>query len=145
MCIGRNYRDHAAEQDVEAPKAPLVFAKYASALIAHGEAIELSPLSRSVDWEAELAVVIGRRGFRITERQALSHVAGYTIMNDVSARNLQQADGQWTRAKSHDTFGPMGPELVTTDEVGDPHALRIKSLVNGHVMQDAETGLMIHR
>jgi 2-keto-4-pentenoate hydratase/2-oxohepta-3-ene-1,7-dioic acid hydratase in catechol pathway len=145
MCIGRNYRDHAAEQDVEAPAAPLVFAKYASSLIAHGEAIELSPLSGRTDWEAELAVVIGRRGFRVSEKHALSHVAGYTIMNDVSARDLQRSDGQWTRAKSLDTFGPMGPELVTADEVGDPHALRIRSLVNGQLMQDAETGLMIHR
>jgi 2-keto-4-pentenoate hydratase/2-oxohepta-3-ene-1,7-dioic acid hydratase in catechol pathway len=145
MCIGRNYRDHAAEQDVEAPDAPLVFAKYASSLIAHGEPIELSALSARVDWEAELAVVIGRRGSGIAERDAMAHVAGYTIMNDVSARDLQRGDGQWTRAKSLDTFGPMGPELVTSDEVGDPHALRIRSLVNGQVMQDAETGLMIHR
>jgi 2-keto-4-pentenoate hydratase/2-oxohepta-3-ene-1,7-dioic acid hydratase in catechol pathway len=143
-CIGRNYREHAQEQDVEAPAEPLIFAKFSSSLIAHGEPIRLSPLTAQPDYEAELAVVIGRPARNVPEGEALRHVAGYTVMNDVSARDLQRGDGQWTRAKSLDTFGPLGPALVTADEVGDPQALRIRCLLNGAVVQDAYTGQMIH-
>jgi 2-keto-4-pentenoate hydratase/2-oxohepta-3-ene-1,7-dioic acid hydratase in catechol pathway len=144
MCIGRNYREHAAEQGAEAPEAPLVFAKYASALITDGEPIRLPALSERVDWEAELVAVIGRRCKRVAEADAWGVIAGYTVMNDVSARDLQRGDGQWTRAKSLDTFAPLSPELVTADEIADPHDLRIRCLVNGRVMQDSTTGAMIH-
>ena len=145
MCIGRNYREHAAEQGAAAPEQPLVFAKYASALITGGEPIRLSPLSAEVDWEAELAVVIGRPGAGIAEADAWTHVAGYTVINDVSARDLQRGDGQWTRAKSLDTFAPLACELVTADEIPDPHALAIRCWVNGELMQDSSTANMIHR
>jgi 5-carboxymethyl-2-hydroxymuconate isomerase len=143
-CIGRNYREHAEEQDVEAPAEPLIFAKFSSSLIGDGEAVRLSPLTERPDYEAELAVVIGRTARVVDEQQALEHVAGYTVMNDVTARDLQKRDGQWTRAKSLDTFGPIGPALVTPDEVGDPQALRIRCLLNGDVVQDASTAQMIH-
>ncbi|MFL6041552.1 MAG: fumarylacetoacetate hydrolase family protein [Gaiellales bacterium] len=143
-CIGRNYHEHAREQDVEAPAEPLVFAKFSSSLIADGEPIRLSPLTERPDYEAELAAVIGRPARRVSERDALGHIAGYTVMNDVTARDLQRADGQWTRAKGLDTFGPMGPALVTPDEVGDPQALRIRCQLNGELVQDASTGQMIH-
>jgi 2-keto-4-pentenoate hydratase/2-oxohepta-3-ene-1,7-dioic acid hydratase in catechol pathway len=145
MCIGRNYREHAAEQCADAPGQPLVFAKYASALITGGQAIRLSPLTERVDWEAELAVVIGRGGSAIAEDAAWAHVAGYAVMNDVSARDLQRGDGQWTRAKSLDTFAPLASELVTADEIQDPHALAIRCWVNGELMQDSTTANMIHR
>lgn len=144
MCIGRNYSEHAQEQDVEAPAEPLVFAKFASALLADGEPIVLSPLTQRPDWEAELVVVIGRPGKTITEPDAWQHVAGYTVMNDVSARDLQRGDGQWTRAKSLDTFAPLSSELVTADEIADPHDLAIRCWVNGTLMQHSTTALMIH-
>jgi 2-keto-4-pentenoate hydratase/2-oxohepta-3-ene-1,7-dioic acid hydratase in catechol pathway len=144
MCIGRNYREHAQEQDVEAPEHPLVFAKYASALITDGEPIRLPGLTAKPDWEAELVVVIGRRGRHVAESDAWKHVAGYTVMNDVSARDLQRGDGQWTRAKSLDTFAPLSCELVTADEIPDPHDLAIRCWVNDQLMQDANTGMMIH-
>jgi 2-keto-4-pentenoate hydratase/2-oxohepta-3-ene-1,7-dioic acid hydratase in catechol pathway len=145
MCIGRNYREHAAEQGAEAPEAPLVFAKYSSALITEGDAIRLPAISDSVDWEAELVAVVGRRCKDVPESDAWGVIAAYTVMNDVSARDLQRGDGQWTRAKSLDTFAPLSPELVTVDEIADPHALAIRCLVNDQLMQDSNTGAMIHR
>jgi 2,4-didehydro-3-deoxy-L-rhamnonate hydrolase len=144
LCIGRNYREHAEEQSVEAPKQPLVFAKMPSSLIAHGTPIVLSPLTAEPDWEAELAAVIGTRCSHVAEADALGVIAGYTCLNDVSARDLQRGDGQWTRAKGLDTFCPMGPELVTADEVGDPQDLEVRCLVNGEAMQQARTDRMIH-
>jgi 2-keto-4-pentenoate hydratase/2-oxohepta-3-ene-1,7-dioic acid hydratase in catechol pathway len=144
MCIGRNYREHAEEQGAQAPEAPLVFAKYASALITDGEAIRLPAISERVDWEAELVAVIGRRCKHVAESGAWDVIAGYTVMNDVSARDLQRGDGQWTRAKGLDTFAPLSPELVTADEIPDPHALAIRCWVNGALMQDSTTARMIH-
>ena len=144
MCIGRNYREHAAEQGAEAPEAPLIFAKYASALITDGEPIRLPAISERVDWEAELVAVVGRRCKHVPEAEAWGVIAGYTVMNDVSARDLQRGDGQWTRAKSLDTFAPLSPELVTADEIADPQALAIRCWVNGELMQDSTTGAMIH-
>ncbi len=144
MCIGRNYREHAAEQGAEAPEAPLVFAKYPSALITDGEPIRLPALSERVDWEAELVAVIGRRCKHVSEADAWGVVAGYTVMNDVSARDLQRGDGQWTRAKSLDTFAPLASEIVTADEIADPHALAIRCWVNEQLMQNSTTGAMIH-
>ena len=121
-----------------------MFAKYPSALITDGEPIRLSPLTSQVDWEAELVVVIGRAGKHIGESSAWQHVAGYTVMNDVSARDLQRGDGQWTRAKSLDTFAPLAAELVSADEIRDPHDLGIRCWVNDELMQDSSTGNMIH-
>jgi 2-keto-4-pentenoate hydratase/2-oxohepta-3-ene-1,7-dioic acid hydratase in catechol pathway len=143
-CIGRNYSEHAAEQDVEAPSEPLVFAKFSSSLIAHGDAVRIPPLTAQPDYEAELAAVIGTPARDMPERDALAAVAGYTILNDVTARDLQKSDGQWTRAKSLDTFGPLGPAIVTTDEVPDPQALTVRCLLNGEVVQEAPTAQMIH-
>jgi 2-keto-4-pentenoate hydratase/2-oxohepta-3-ene-1,7-dioic acid hydratase in catechol pathway len=143
--VGRNYREHAAEESAALPSAPLLFAKFPSAVVGDGATITWSAgLSAQVDYEAELAVVIGRHARNVAVDQALDRVLGYTCLNDVSARDLQVGDGQWTRAKSLDTFCPMGPSLVTADEIPDPGALRIRCRVNGEVRQDASTAELIH-
>ena len=143
VCVGLNYRDHAAEAGMELPKAPLLFAKWPNTLIGHGDPIVLPPESTQVDYEAELGVVIGTRARRVSERDALDHVEGYICLNDVSARDLQFADGQWTRGKSPDTFCPVGPRLVPREEIDDPQALAIRCLVNGEALQDSSTAQMI--
>ena len=144
VAIGINYRSHAAEQDREPPSSPVMFAKFTTSLVGHGADIVWDPaLTRAVDFEAELAVVIGRTTRRVTESTALDHVLGYACLNDVSARDLQYADRQFVRAKSLDTFGPMGPALVTPDEVADPQSLGIRCLVNGEVMQSGSTADMV--
>jgi 5-carboxymethyl-2-hydroxymuconate isomerase len=143
VCVGLNYRDHAEEQGVELPKAPLFFAKYTTALIGPGDPIVIPPVVQQCDYEAELAVVIGARVKAVSRENALEAVRGYLCANDVSARDLQFADGQWTRGKSPDTFCPVGPRLVPASEVGDPHALRIRALVNGEVLQDSTTANLI--
>jgi 2-keto-4-pentenoate hydratase/2-oxohepta-3-ene-1,7-dioic acid hydratase in catechol pathway len=141
---GVNYHSHGAEQQREPPDHPVLFAKFASAVVGHGREIRWSPrLTQGVDFEAELAVVIGRTCRRVDSAQALDFVAGYTCLNDVSARDLQYSDRQFVRAKSLDTFCPMGPWLVTADEIPDPQALRIQCLVNGELMQDASTADMV--
>ena len=139
ICVGLNYRDHAAEGGRDAPHEPLLFAKLPTALIGPGEPIVLPPEDDHVDSEAELAVVIGRAGRRIAREAALEHVAGYTIANDVSARTLQRADGQWLRAKSFDTFCPLLPLLVGPEELGDGSGLRVTQRLNGETLQDAST------
>jgi 2-keto-4-pentenoate hydratase/2-oxohepta-3-ene-1,7-dioic acid hydratase in catechol pathway len=139
ICVGLNYRDHAAEGGREAPDEPLLFAKLPTALIEPGEAIVLPPEDDHVDSEAELAVVIGLAGRRIPREAALDHVAGYTVANDVSARTLQRKDGQWLRAKSFDTFCPVLPTLVGTEELGDASGLRVTQRLNGEILQDANT------
>jgi len=139
ICVGLNYRDHAAEGGREAPAEPLLFAKLPTALIEPGEAIVLPPEDDHVDSEAELAVVIGLAGRRISRDAALDHVAGYTVANDVSARTLQRKDGQWLRAKSFDTFCPLLPALVGTEELGDASGLRVTQRLNGEILQDANT------
>ena len=139
ICVGLNYRDHAAEGGREAPAEPLLFAKLPTALIEPGEAIVLPPEDDHVDSEAELAVVIGLAGRRIRREAALDHVAGYTVANDVSARTLQRKDGQWLRAKSFDTFCPVLPALVGTEELGDASGLRVTQRLNGELLQDANT------
>lgn len=143
LCIGLNYKDHAAEANVPLPERPVVFAKLTGCVTGPRDPIVLPPDTQEVDYEAELAVVIGRtcRGVSVTD--ALDYVAGYTCMNDVSARDFQRGDGQWVRAKSQDTFGPMGPYLVTTEEIPDPQALFIRCTVNGQVLQDSNTKNMI--
>ena len=126
IAIGRNYPAHLAEEDASAPSAPLIFSKWSSCVIGSGDEIRWDPeLTSKVDYEAELGVVIGRRARRVRESQALEYVLGYTCINDVSARDLQFGDGQWTRGKSLDTFCPIGPALVTTDEISNPDDLAV--------------------
>ena len=132
VAIGRNYRAHAEEEGVEPPEAPLIFAKWPSSVVGPGGEIRWDPrLTGQVDYEAELAAVIGRRARRVPVAEALDHVLGYTCLNDVSARDLQFGDGQWVRGKSLDTFCPMGPAVVTTDEIEDPQDLAICCTVGG--------------
>jgi 2-keto-4-pentenoate hydratase/2-oxohepta-3-ene-1,7-dioic acid hydratase in catechol pathway len=143
VAIGRNYREHAEEEGVEPPVAPLIFSKWPSSVVGPGAEIRWDPaLTAQVDYEAELAVVIGRRTRRVAVSDALDHVLGYTCLNDVSARDLQFGDGQWARGKSLDTFCPIGPVLVTADELGDPQKLGIRCSVDGEVLQDARTSQM---
>jgi 2-keto-4-pentenoate hydratase/2-oxohepta-3-ene-1,7-dioic acid hydratase in catechol pathway len=143
VCVGLNYRDHAEEQGTEIPGAPLLFAKWPNALIGPGEPIVIPRLSTQVDYEAELGVLIGERVRGVSEENALESVRGYICLNDVSARDLQFSDGQWTRGKSADTFCPVGPRLVPAAEVPDPQALGIRCVLNGEVMQDSTTANMI--
>ncbi len=143
VAIGRNYRDHTTEEGVEPPKAPLIFSKWPSCVIGPDDEIRWNPqLTEQVDYEAELAVVIGRTARRVSPADALDFVLGYTCLNDVSARDLQFGDGQWVRGKSLDTFCPMGPALVTADEIPDPQNLAISCRVDGRIMQEASTADM---
>ncbi len=144
VAVGLNYREHAEEQEREAPAAPMLFAKWATALIGPDEPIVIPPITTRVDFEGELGVVIGERAKGVSAENALEAVRGYVCVNDVSARDLQRADRQYTRAKSLDTFCPVGPRLVPRDEVGDPGNLRIRTMVNGQTMQDATTAQLIH-
>lgn len=143
ICIGLNYRDHAAETRQKIPDVPTIFAKYPNVLIGAGAPIVVPRVTAEVDYEAELAFVIGRRGRYIAEEDAPGYVAGYTIFNDVTSRDYQRRTPQWTLGKSFDTFGPLGPALVTPDEIGDPHALAIRLSVNGDVLQESSTAEMI--
>lgn len=146
VAVGRNYADHAAELGNAVPDKPLLFQKATSSLIGHGAAVTWSAsFSQQIDWEGELAVVMGRRAQNVVAVDALKYVYGYTLANDISARDLQQSEPQWVRAKSLDTFCPLGPVLVTKGDVPDPHALTLVTTVNGEVMQNASTGLMLHR
>jgi 2-keto-4-pentenoate hydratase/2-oxohepta-3-ene-1,7-dioic acid hydratase in catechol pathway len=140
VCVGLNYHDHCLEQGLDVPERPVLFAKFPSAIIGHEDEITWPEgSSDKVDYEAELAVVIGRRGRHIPVDDAYDYIAGYACLNDVSARDVQFADGQWIRGKSFDTFCPMGPYLVTKDEFPDPHDLRIRCWVNGELRQDSNT------
>jgi 2,4-didehydro-3-deoxy-L-rhamnonate hydrolase len=143
VCVGLNYRDHAEEQGLELPARPLLFAKWPTAVVAHGEPVVLPSVTKEVDYEAELGVVIGERARGVSVERALDVVAGYVCVNDVTARDLQFSDGQWTRAKSFDSFCPVGPEIVPASEVGDPQSLRIRCLLNGEPLQDSSTGQMV--
>ena len=143
ICVGLNYKDHAEEQGVELPTAPLLFAKFTTSLIGPGEAIVIPPLVTQCDYEAELGVVIGATVRNVSRENAFEAVAGYICANDVSARDLQFADKQWTRGKSPDTFCPIGPHLVPAAEIADPHNLRVRTLVNGEVLQDSSTSNLI--
>jgi 2,4-didehydro-3-deoxy-L-rhamnonate hydrolase len=142
VCVGLNYRDHAEEQGVDLPVAPLFFAKYTTSLIGPGDAILIPPVVTKCDYEAELGVVLGATVRNVSKENAFEAVAGYVVANDVSARDLQFADGQWTRGKSPDTFCPVGP-LVPAAEVSDPHALPIRAILNGETMQDSTTANLI--
>ena len=143
VCVGLNYVDHAAESKMEVPTRPLLFAKWPNALIGPGQPIVLPAEAKEVDYEAELGIVIARTAREVSVDDALDFVAGYTCANDVSARDVQFADGQWTRGKSFDTFCPVGPALVPAAEIADPQTLRIRCLVNGEALQDASTTDMI--
>ena len=143
LAIGRNYVDHAIEGGAAPPEAPLLFNKLPNSLSAHNAPIVLPNISQKVDYEAELAVVIGRRAKRVSEAEALDYVFGYTLIDDVSARDLQFGDGQWTRGKGLDTFAPLGPFITTRDEIADVQALKIEGRLNGEVMQTSNTGKMI--
>ena len=143
VCVGMNYRDHAAEAGLEVPARPVLFAKWPNALVGPGEPIVLPPESEQIDYEAELGVVIGARVRRVPVERALAAVVGYVCVNDVSARDLQFEDGQWTRSKSFDTFCPVGPRLAPAEEVGDPQDLAIRCLVNGEPLQDSSTKHMV--
>jgi 2,4-didehydro-3-deoxy-L-rhamnonate hydrolase len=142
VCVGLNYRDHAEEQGVELPSEPLLFAKWPTSLIGPGEAIVIPPIVTKSDYEAELGVVIGERVKAVSKENALEAVRGYVCANDVSARDLQFSDGQWTRGKSPDTFCPVGP-MVSRDEITDPHDLTIRAIVSGEVLQDSSTANLI--
>jgi 2-keto-4-pentenoate hydratase/2-oxohepta-3-ene-1,7-dioic acid hydratase in catechol pathway len=143
ICIGRNYADHAAELGDEAPPEPLVFGKFPNTLIGPGDPIVIPPEATHVDAEAELAVEIGRGGRRIPRERALEHVRGYRCANDVSARNIQYSESQWTRAKGFDTFCPLGDRLVPVSELGDGSGLRVVQRLNGEVLQDGNTSDLI--
>jgi 2-keto-4-pentenoate hydratase/2-oxohepta-3-ene-1,7-dioic acid hydratase in catechol pathway len=142
VCVGLNYRDHAAEAGLELPERPVLFAKWSSALIGPNDPIVIPSISDAVDYEAELGVVIARATRRVSVEDALDAVAGYLCINDVSARDLQFEDGQWTRAKSLDTFCPVS-RPVPADAIADPQRLRIRCLLNGEVVQDSSTSEMV--
>lgn len=145
VCIGMNYHDHAAEIGLAVPKTPAIFSKFSSCVVAPGEPVVIPTSSQQVDYEAELAVVIGRRASRVAADRAYDYVLGYTAFNDVTARDFQFGDVQWQRGKSCDTFAPMGQTVVTTDEIPDPHTLRVTLTLNGTVMQDSSTSQLIFR
>jgi 2-keto-4-pentenoate hydratase/2-oxohepta-3-ene-1,7-dioic acid hydratase in catechol pathway len=143
ICVGLNYIDHCKETGMEPPKSPVIFSKYSNAIVGHHHAVQIPVNSIEVDFEAELAVVIGKEAKHISEEEANDYVFGYTIMNDISARDLQFMDGQWSRGKTADTFAPTGPVVVTHDEVGDPHQLNISLELNGEMMQNSNTSNLI--
>ena len=145
VCLGLNYRDHAQETGAEPPPEPILFSKYVTTLVGHQAEIVLPEESQEVDYEAELVIVVGRGGKRIARERAMEHVAGYTVGHDVSARDwqLQKPGKQWMAGKTFDTFAPVGPALVTVDEVADPHNLGIRLRLNGKTMQDSTTKQLI--
>jgi 2-keto-4-pentenoate hydratase/2-oxohepta-3-ene-1,7-dioic acid hydratase in catechol pathway len=144
IAVGQNYLDHIREQGIDPPEKPVLFAKFPSSVIGPGEEIRWTEgLTAQVDYEAELAVVIGRTAARVAPEEALDHVFGYTNANDVSARDLQFSDGQWTRGKGLDRSLPLGPTVLEASEVADPHDLAIVCRVNGETVQDGNTGEMV--
>ncbi len=146
IAIGLNYLDHVEESKGKVPEAPLVFAKFPNALVGHGRPVTWdAAVTSKVDFEAEFAVIMGRRISRATESEVMEAIFGYTCGNDISARDLQFGDGQWVRGKSLDTFCPLGPFIVTKDEIPDPHSLTIRCLLNGRIMQESGTDQMIFR
>jgi 2-keto-4-pentenoate hydratase/2-oxohepta-3-ene-1,7-dioic acid hydratase in catechol pathway len=143
FCLGRNYKEHAAERGAEAPPHPVYFTKAPETVVAPGAKVVHHAVTKELDYEVELAVVIGTAGRDIARERALEHVFGYTIVNDVTARDLQKRHGQWFKGKSMDTFCPMGPVLVTTDEIPDPQALSVAMRINGETRQSSHTSKMI--
>lgn len=145
ICVGLNYRDHAIETGSEIPSVPTIFNKFATAVIANGENIVLPKVSKSPDYEAEFAFVIGRGGRHIAAEDWQNHVYGYTLVNDVSARDYQRATTQWLMGKTFDTFAPMGPWIVTADEISDPHNLDIQLDIDGEILQKSNTRELIFK
>lgn len=143
VCIGLNYQDHCEEQNKPKPERPMLFAKFANTIAGPLDEVEIPDNTRELDYEGELALVIGQPARRVPVNEAMRHVFGYMALLDVSARDLQRTDGQWVRAKSQDGFAPCGPCIVTADEVPDPQKLMIETKVNGQVMQSSSTGNMI--
>lgn len=143
ICVGRNYYEHIAEMNTDIPVEPILFCKFSNSVVGSDATVTMPPQTDMVDWEAELGVVIGRAGKNIPAERVWDHVAGYTCMNDLSARDLQRRTGQWTRGKAIDGFLPMGPALVTADDVADPQNLAVRCLVNDEVQQDGNTSEMI--
>jgi len=141
--IGLNYRDHAAESNMAVPKVPVLFPKYANSIVGPEDDVVIPAEVEQCDYEVELAVVIGRTAKNVAAEDAMDYVFGYTVINDVSARDLQLTEGQWTRGKAIDTFAPMGPCIATRDEIPDPHKLRLSLALNGKTMQDSDTGFLI--
>jgi 2-keto-4-pentenoate hydratase/2-oxohepta-3-ene-1,7-dioic acid hydratase in catechol pathway len=145
ICVGLNYRDHAEETGSEIPDVPTIFNKFATAVIGPGDEIVLPKVSNSPDYEAEFAFIIGKGGRRIAADSWRDHIFGYTIVNDVSARDYQRATTQWLMGKTFDTFAPVGPWIVTADEIKDPHALDISMTINGEVLQSSNTSNLIFK
>ncbi len=145
ICVGLNYRDHAEETGTQIPKVPTIFNKFATAVIGPGANIVLPKISKAPDYEAEFAFVIGRGGRNIPSEDWANHIFGYTIVNDVTARDYQRATSQWLMGKTFDTFAPMGPWIVTPDEIPDPHDLDIQMEINGEVRQDSNTRELIFK
>jgi 2-keto-4-pentenoate hydratase/2-oxohepta-3-ene-1,7-dioic acid hydratase in catechol pathway len=145
FCIGLNYRDHAIESGMEIPKFPVVFFKLVPSIVGPGDAIVLPAITSEPDYEAEFAFVIGTGGFQISASDAMTHVYGYTIINDVSARDIQFSTSQWSLSKSLPTFCPMGPAIVTTDEIADPHRLDVQLEIDGEMLQHSTTAELIFK
>ncbi len=145
ICVGLNYRDHAEETGTQIPKVPTIFNKFATAVIGPGANIVLPKVSKAPDYEAEFAFVVGRGGRHIRAEDWANHIFGYTIVNDVTARDYQRATSQWLMGKTFDTFAPMGPSIVTPDEISDPHDLDIQMEINGEVRQDSNTRELIFK
>jgi acylpyruvate hydrolase len=139
VALGKNYVEHAEETGSKAPEFPIIFAKFPSSVIGPDENIQIPSVSTMLDWEVELGVVIGKTCKNVSEKKTLDFIAGYTVINDVTARDLQMNDGQWVRGKSLDGFCPMGPCIVTTDELGDASKLKMQTKVNGEIKQDSST------
>ena len=145
ICIGLNYRDHAIESNMAIPSIPTVFCKFTTAIVGPGAKVVLPAKSTQPDYEAEFAFVIGKGGRHIKAADWADHVAGYTIINDVSARDVQLATSQWVMGKNFDTFAPMGPYVTTADEIADPHNLKIGLTLNGQILQDSNTQELIFK
>jgi 2-keto-4-pentenoate hydratase/2-oxohepta-3-ene-1,7-dioic acid hydratase in catechol pathway len=144
IAVGLNYRQHASEAAVEVLPWPVTFAKFPSCLIGPGEPIRIPAGLVTVDYEAELAVLIGKTARNVSLDDALDYIAGYTCLNDITDRDTQSREGQWSRSKSFDTFGPVGPQVIRACEISDPQALAIRATLNGQLVQDVSTSQMIH-
>ena len=145
FAIGLNYRDHAIESGMEIPKFPVVFFKLVPSIVGPGEAIVLHEITKEPDYEAEFAFVIGKGGFQIPASEAMEHVYGYTIVNDVSARDIQFSTSQWSLSKSLPTFCPLGPSIVTADEIADPHTLNVQLSIDGEILQHSNTRELVFK
>lgn len=145
FCVGLNYRDHAIESKMEIPKVPTIFLKLTTAVIGPDETVRIPALTKQPDYEVEFALVIGKAGRNISRENWAEHIFGYTILNDVSARDVQLSTSQWTLGKSFDTFCPIGPAIVTADEIADPHALDIRLSIGGEVLQHSNTRELIFK